>query len=203
MHETTADVRRDIEETRARVSRTLAELEGEVDGRRAAVTERVVAVKDGVASTATRVQDTVATFAREHPWYALGAAVGIGLLVGRSRADEAAARAVVSGTRNAASSTAAAAGNAARAGTDKVKSLVQRDREAHAPTAAGISADPHDARVGAIGSSAEDTGALDAAEESGIMYRLRTGVVEALGVPDLLAQMREEADKLGAELRRR
>lgn len=195
MHETTADVRRDIEETRARVTRTLAELQDEVGSRRSAVTERVVAVKDGVTSTAARAQDGVADFAREHPWYALAAALGIGLVIGRSGADEAAVRGAVNGTRTAAASAGGAVADAAHAGVDKVKALVHRDADT---SSAGLHATAHDPGTGAIGSSAEDTGELDAAEESGIMYRLRTGIVEALGVPELLASMREEADRIGA-----
>ena len=202
MHETTADVRRDIEETRARVSQTLGQLQEEVGERRSAVTERVVAVKDRVETTAESVQDSVVDFAREHPWYALAAAVGVGLLIGRSGADEAAARGAVSGTRNAATSVAGATASAARAGAEKAKGLVRRGGDDPRPdgqavSAAGMHATAHQPATGAIGSSAEDTGELDAAPESGIMYRLRTGIVEVLGVNELLAQMRAEADRFG------
>jgi hypothetical protein len=76
MVETTADVRRDIEMTRERMSNTLAELEHKLN-----VTEIV----------------------RDHPWPALALAVGAGVLLSRSGADIKATAATVSATKGASS----------------------------------------------------------------------------------------------------
>ena len=76
MAETTADVRRDIELTRERMSTTLQQLEQKLN------------VKQVV---------------RENPWPALAIAVGAGVLLSRSRADVRAAAATVAATRGASS----------------------------------------------------------------------------------------------------
>lgn len=76
MGETTADVRRDIELTRERMSSTLAELERKLN-----VTEIV----------------------KEHPWPALALAVGAGVLLSGSSADIKAAAATVTATKGASS----------------------------------------------------------------------------------------------------
>ena len=61
MAETTADVRRDIEMTRERISTTLAQLEQKTN---------------------------VVQIVRDHPWPALAAAVGVGVLLRGTRADD-------------------------------------------------------------------------------------------------------------------
>ena len=76
MAETTADVRRDIELTRERMTSTLAELE-----RKLHLTQIV----------------------RDNPWPAIGVAFGAGLLLSGSRADVKAAAATASATRGASS----------------------------------------------------------------------------------------------------
>jgi hypothetical protein len=76
MAETTADVRRDIEMTRERMSDTLAEL------------ERKLNVKEIV---------------RDHPWPALALAVGAGVLLAGSKSDVKAAAATVAATKGASS----------------------------------------------------------------------------------------------------
>ena len=76
MAETTADVRRDIEMTRERMSTTLAQIERKVN-----------------------LMQTV----RDHPWPALAVAVGAGVLLSGSRADIKAAGATVAATRGASS----------------------------------------------------------------------------------------------------
>ena len=209
MHETTADVRRDIEETRVRVSRTLAELETEVGSRKDAVVERVVALRDGVTSAGSTVQETIVDFAREHPWYALATAIGIGLAIGRTGADEAAARAAIDATKQAATAaadatkqgaTAAAAATvtAARTGVDKAKGLLHRNGDsASVASSAGAVEFTHDPQTGAIGSSSEDLGQQDAPAGSGIVYRLQSGIVEAIGGNELLEAMRMEAGRIG------
>jgi hypothetical protein len=81
MVETTADVRRDIELTRERMSSTLSELERKLN-----VTEIV----------------------KEHPWPALALAVGAGVLLSGSSADVKAAAATVTATKGASSKLGAA-----------------------------------------------------------------------------------------------
>jgi hypothetical protein len=74
MAETTADVRRDIELTRERMSSTLAELENKLN---------------------------VVQMVRDHPWPALAVAVGAGVLLSGSTADVKAAAATVTATKGA------------------------------------------------------------------------------------------------------
>ena len=74
MAETTADVRRDIEMTRERMSDTIAELERKLN---------------------------VAQIVRDHPWPAIGLAVGAGLLLSGSRADVKATAATLAATEGA------------------------------------------------------------------------------------------------------
>ena len=76
MVETTADVRRDIELTRERMSSTLAELERKLN---------------------------VAEVARAHPWPALALAFGAGVLLSGSGRDIKAAAATVTATKGASS----------------------------------------------------------------------------------------------------
>ena len=76
MAETPAEVRRDIELTRERMSSTLAELERKLN---------------------------VIEVVREHPWPALAVAVGIGVLLSGSGADIKAAAATANATRGASS----------------------------------------------------------------------------------------------------
>jgi hypothetical protein len=72
MAETTADVRRDIEQTRERMSTTLAELEQRLN---------------------------IMQVVRDHPWPALALAVGAGLALSASGADAKAAAATVVATK--------------------------------------------------------------------------------------------------------
>ena len=74
MVETTADVRRDIELTRERMSSTLAQLEHKLN---------------------------VMQLVRDNPWPAIAAAVGVGVLLSGSRADVKAAAATAAATRGA------------------------------------------------------------------------------------------------------
>ena len=76
MAETTADVRRDIELTRERMSTTLAQIEQKVN---------------------------LMQVVRDHPWPAIAVAVGAGVLLSGSRADIRAAGATVAATRGASS----------------------------------------------------------------------------------------------------
>lgn len=81
MGETTADVRRDIEMTRERMSGTLAELERKLD---------------------------VASIVRDHPWASLALAIGAGFLLADSNRDIKAAAATVAATKGASTKLGAA-----------------------------------------------------------------------------------------------
>jgi hypothetical protein len=81
MAETTADVRRDIELTRERMSSTLAELEHKLN---------------------------MMQLVRDHPWSALAIAVGAGVLLSGSGADIKSAAAAATATRGAGSKIGAA-----------------------------------------------------------------------------------------------
>src|SRR5947209_11121601 len=81
MAETTADVRRDIELTRERMSSTLAELEHKLN---------------------------VMEIVRDHPWPVLALAVGAGVLLSGSGADVKAAAATAGATKGASSKRGAA-----------------------------------------------------------------------------------------------
>jgi len=74
MAETTADVRRDIELTRERMSSTIAQLEQKLN---------------------------LGQVVREHPWPALGLAFGAGLLLSGTRSDTKAAVATLAATKGA------------------------------------------------------------------------------------------------------
>ena len=76
MAETTADVRRDIEMTRERMSTTLAQIEKKMN---------------------------LVQIVRDHPWPAIAVAVGAGVLLSGSSADVKAAGATVAATRGASS----------------------------------------------------------------------------------------------------
>lgn len=73
MTETTTDVRADIEQTRARMSGAIAELERKVD-----MTQRV----------------------KDHPWAAVGIALGAGFALSGSRSDVKAARVTAQATKD-------------------------------------------------------------------------------------------------------
>ncbi|MFL5595076.1 MAG: DUF3618 domain-containing protein [Gemmatimonadaceae bacterium] len=72
MASTTTEVRADIEQTRARMSNAIDELEQKID-----VTQKV----------------------RDHPWPAIGIALGLGVALSGSRADVKAARVTADATR--------------------------------------------------------------------------------------------------------
>lgn len=188
---TTDEIRRDIEETRARVSQALAELDGEITSRKDAVQDRIAGARESVTGAADSVQTAIVDFAREHPWYALGAAVGLGLLIGRSGADEAAAKAALDGGKAAAQGLAGAAAGAAKAGADKARSLVHPDHSGH--SVAGEVA--HDPQLGAVGSSAEDTGQVNMAP-GGLLDRLQSQLADAVARSGLVEEMKREAAKL-------
>lgn len=97
MAETTADVRRDIEMTRERMSNTIAELERRLD---------------------------VLEVVREHPWPAIAVAAGVGLLLSGSGADMRAAGAAAGVAVRTASAGRSAGRSARRNAAGRVTSLL-------------------------------------------------------------------------------
>ena len=87
MTDSTSEIVREMDATRARMARDIDQLE-------ARASEKVRAVKQRL---------DVGQLVREHPWPALGAAVVLGAIVGGSGADEKAAVATVAGAKAAAS----------------------------------------------------------------------------------------------------
>ena len=99
MSESTTAARLEVEEARERVSETVGEIE-------ASVAERVDDFKR---------RTDVGALIRSHPWPALAVALGAGVLLGASGADERAAKATARGTKR-----------AARASVDATKQLAEK-----------------------------------------------------------------------------
>ena len=89
MDESIDDVRRELEHTRARLSNTVDELADRITHPVDVVRERL----------------DVGRAAREHPWMALGIALGAGVLLGMTGTDARAARATAGAARRAGSAT--------------------------------------------------------------------------------------------------
>ena len=90
MSERTTDVQRDIALTRERISETIAELDTRISDRISVVTERL----------------DLRQLVEDHPWAALGVAVGLGVLLAGTGADAKAARAAVRAAKSAPGATA-------------------------------------------------------------------------------------------------
>jgi hypothetical protein len=114
MDDSIDEVRRDIADTRARLSDTLAELD-----------QRVDTVKHVVTKTANPIPAI-----REHPWLALGIALGAGVAIAMSGADRTAVVAAKSGARKA----GPALKDGVRSAMHGVKDAFSGD-DAHEPTA--------------------------------------------------------------------
>ena len=136
MAETTADVRRDIEMTRERMSTTLAQIEQKMN---------------------------VMQIVRDHPWPAIAVAVGAGVLLSRSGADIKAAGATVVATRGASSKIGTVLDDVvanlmtgvSQAFQHRVDSFVNEIKDAiGAPTGAGTA--QHTRSMGSDGASRTD-----------------------------------------------
>jgi len=144
MAETTADVRREIELTRERMSTTLAQIEQKVN---------------------------VMQAVRDHPWPALAVAVGAGVLLSGSRADIKAAGATVAATRGASSKIGTALDDVvanlmlgvSQAFQSRVDGFVDEIKVALGAPGSGHGRQsrpaPADGRSGVAGSWTQDTGA--------------------------------------------
>ena len=156
MSEMTEDVQRDIALTRERMSETIAELDSRISDRVAAVKEKL----------------DVGQLVQEHPWAALAVAVGVGVLLAGTGADERAARATV---------------RAAKAAPGTTADLAKR----------GWDAAVNKVRVGDDGASASEVDAGDGSRtESGLGDRMRDTITRALGVDELIGHMRTAAEEL-------
>ena len=144
MAETTADVRRDIELTRERMSSTLSQLEQKMN---------------------------LTQIVRDHPWPAIAVAVGAGVLLSGSRADIKAASATMLATRGASSRVgtvlddvvANLMGGLAQAFEGKVQSLVGELKHAIGAPETGRTPNPYSrsqatGRAGGHGESSESAG---------------------------------------------
>ena len=164
MSESTADARLEVEVRRERVSETVGEIE-------AHVAERI----DGF-----KRRTDVGALIRSHPWPALAVALGAGVLLGASGADERAARATARGTKR-----------AARASVDATKQLAGKLQRRNA--------EPGDAHM------EPELSSLAAPPRPGIGARLLTlalaPFVSRLDV--VLQDMREASRELGTALRER
>src|SRR5687767_8197324 len=146
MAETTAEVRRDIEMTRERMSDTLAQLEHKLN---------------------------VMGVVRDHPWPALAVAAGAGFALANSSADVKAAAAAVKATAGASSKVgallddlaASLIGGVSAALSERVDGLVNELKSAiGAPSGAGTAARsvPAERRLQGYGETAAPSGAIGA-----------------------------------------
>jgi hypothetical protein len=134
-------------------------------------------MSETIAELDTQISHRVATvkekldvmqLAQEHPWPALAIAIGLGVLLGGTGADAKAARATVRAAKAAPGTTA----DLASRGLDAAKGLLGRDGEGNG--------------------NAEAV----APQEPGFGDRLRSTITRAVGVDDLLGQMRDAAAEL-------
>jgi len=133
MDDSIKDVRRDIEQTRARLSDTLQELDHRVESVKSAVTRNVNPMPQ----------------IRAHPWLALGLALGAGVAIGMSGADRKAATAAKQGAKKAGPAIAGGTKAAARG----IKGMMSGDRDEPADARSAISGN----RLAAYGISPELT----------------------------------------------
>jgi hypothetical protein len=103
----------------------------------------------------------------DHPWTSLAVALGLGVLLGGTGADSKAARATVRAAKRAPGATA----ELARRGWESASTIVRRD-----------------------GQTAADEPPINA--EDGLADRLRGAIARAIGVDELVEQMRDAATQL-------
>jgi len=104
----------------------------------------------------------------DHPWTSLAVALGLGVLLGGTGADSKAAQATVRAAKRAPGATA----DVARRGWESASSVVRRDN----------------------GQTAADDGLTNA--KDGLADRLRGAIARAIGVDELVDQMRDAATQL-------
>jgi ElaB/YqjD/DUF883 family membrane-anchored ribosome-binding protein len=118
-------VRDDMDETRARLADTAAQLGDAIGDRTDAVRERVGAVKERL---------DVGQLVQQHPWPALGLAVGLGVALAASGAD----RRVVSATTSTARRASRSATDAVRRRRERAQAMQQLRSEDEPVTRGGL-----------------------------------------------------------------
>lgn len=164
MTESTADVRHEMDVTRARMSLAVDELE-------ARLAENVDAVKAKL---------DVMRLVRDHPWIALGAAVGAGALLAGTGADRAAAEKGAEAARRGARATADATKQGAQAAVAAVRSRFGGGEEEPASS---------------DGSASGERGGRSGVGR--LVDRAATALGSTLGFDHLLDDMRRAAGELG------
>jgi hypothetical protein len=152
------------------------------------MSDRTAEVQRDIAVTRERMSETIAELdtqisqrvetvkqkldvmqlVQDHPWPALAIALGLGVLLGGTGADAKAARATVRAAKAAPGATA----DLARRGVDGAKGLLGRDGDGNA--SADVAVD----------------------QEPGFGDRLRSTITRAIGIDELLGQMRDAAAEL-------
>jgi hypothetical protein len=134
-------------------------------------------MSETIAELDARISDRVATvkerldvmqLAQEHPWPALAVALGLGVLLAGTGADVKAARATLRAAKGAPSATT----DLARRGLEAAKGVVRRN-----------------------GAGEQDADA-EVAVQSGLTDRMRSTITRALGIDELMSQMRDAAVEL-------
>lgn len=120
MDETAADIEREIELTRERMADTIGEIESRVSGTVSDAKEKV----------------NVLRMAREHPWTALAVALGAGILLSATGADEKLLSAAADAASNAVKSAGPALAGLAGRAKDAVTS--SREQSASEPPGPGL-----------------------------------------------------------------
>jgi hypothetical protein len=151
------------------------------------MSERTVDVQHDIALTRERMSETIAELdarissrvavvkerldlkqlVEDHPWPALAVALGLGVLLAGTGADAKAARATVRAAKGAPGATA----DLARRGFEAAKGVVNRDENGRRE----VEAEP---------------------ERTALADRVRSTITRAIGVDELVAQMRDAAAEL-------
>jgi hypothetical protein len=153
---------------------TTDELQRDIALTRERMSETIAELDARLSSRVAAMKEKVdlVQLVREHPWPALAVALGVGVLLAGTGADAKAARATVRAAKAAPGATA----DLARRGWDAAASKVRRDGNEQDDVAAGETE-------------------VELAEP-GLADRVRDTITRAIGVDELLGQMRAAADGL-------
>jgi hypothetical protein len=156
------------------MTETTSDVQRDIAETRARMSETIAELDAQISSRVAVVKERldVSRVIQDHPWAALTVAIGVGVLLAGTGADAKAARATVRAAKGAPGATA----NLARRGLGAATGLVRRDGN-----------DGGDADVAA--EDAVDTQPV----EPGLADRLKDGISRALGVDELIGQMRDAA----------
>jgi hypothetical protein len=123
-------------------------------------------ISDRVATVKERLD--VMHVVQQHPWPALAVAVGLGVLLAGTGADAKAARAAVRAAKGAPRATA----DLARRGLDAAKGVMHRNGDGEGQTD------------------------VEVVQEPGLADRVRSTITRAIGIDELMSQMRDAAAEL-------